>query len=190
MSDARLKFKPKFDKIVEALLYIAHRKPGVDHYHACKLIYLADREHLNRYGRPMAADRHLAMQWGPVASKALELLKRERKALAEAGIEDLPFETEVLDRVIHIAGPRRAVNKELFSRSDLRVLDEVIDGYAHRPFTELHDLTAEHFAYRRAWGEKPEGAKQAEMSYDDILDERADKDAIIEDLAPVSRYMR
>ena len=37
-----LKFHPKFDKIVELLLYLAHKRPDADKYQAVKFFYLAD----------------------------------------------------------------------------------------------------------------------------------------------------
>ena len=50
-----LEFKPKLDKIVELLLYLAYVRPGADKYQVVKLFYLADREHLIRFGRPYNA---------------------------------------------------------------------------------------------------------------------------------------
>jgi hypothetical protein len=39
-------------------LYLASKRPGVDKYQAVKFFYLADREHLNRFGRPITFDSH------------------------------------------------------------------------------------------------------------------------------------
>ena len=43
-----LTFRPKIDKIIEALLYLAHKRPGADKYQAVKFFYLADRDHLSK----------------------------------------------------------------------------------------------------------------------------------------------
>lgn len=66
-----LTFQPKLDKIVELLLYLAHTRPGADKYQAVKFFYLADREHIRRYGRPITFGDYVAMSYGPVASNAL-----------------------------------------------------------------------------------------------------------------------
>jgi hypothetical protein len=99
-------------KIVELLLYLSHKRQHVDHYKACKLVYLADWVHLNQYGRPIAADVPRAMQFGPVATKSYELLKRNPAALKEAGVDDLPLETKQLDKIIYIGAPKRAVQQQ------------------------------------------------------------------------------
>lgn len=186
----KLEFQPKYPKIVEALLYITHQKPGIDHYHACKLIYLADREHLNRYGRPVVSDRHLAMRWGPVASKSLELIKQERQAMSAAKITELPFKTEKVEKAYILSEPKREVDKSLFSKSDIKILDEVIRDYANLTMGTLHDITAEHPAYKTAWESKSIFSGQAEMPYETILDESDQKAEILEDMVPVAKYMR
>jgi hypothetical protein len=61
-----LKFRPKTEKIVELMLYLAHKRPDADKYQAVKFFYLADREHLIRYGRPITFENYYAMEYGPV----------------------------------------------------------------------------------------------------------------------------
>jgi uncharacterized phage-associated protein len=186
---SRLKFRPKLRKIAELLLYLSHKKQGVDHYKACKLIYLADWAHLNRYGRPMIGDMHRAMEWGPVATKTYELLKGEVSAMKDAGLEALPFETKKLDKIVHIGAPKRAVDHKFFSRSDLEVFDQVLIEYGDLTFAQLHDATSKHFAYRNAWEHKAKAQKSAPMGYDDILEESAAKEEYIDEISSVSQKM-
>src|SRR5580700_6207804 len=88
-----LKFRPKLDKIVELLLYMAHQCPGADKYQAVKFFYLADREHLARFGRPITYDNYYALWYGPVASKALDLIEGDKWLMKAAKIKVLPFKT-------------------------------------------------------------------------------------------------
>ncbi len=185
----RLRFRPKTRKLVELLLYLAHKKPGVDHYRACKLVYLSDLKHFNKYGRPLVSDAHAAMEWGPVASKAYEILQGQPAAMLDAGLESLPFKTEKLDRQIIISEPKRAVDKNFFSRSDLEVFDAVLAEFGDYSFGQLHDVTSQHFAYKNAWDSKPERRKTAPMSYDDMLEETAAKEEFIDEIAPLSHKM-
>src|SRR5271169_2700439 len=128
-----LDFRPKLDKIVELLLYLAHVRPDADKYQAVKFFYLADREHLNRHGRPITHEAYFALPYGPVASKAMDLLEEDHWTMTEAGIETLPFETERTMRddrpITYIRAPKREVNRALFSKSDLKVFDEIIMKY-------------------------------------------------------------
>src|SRR5882672_10637583 len=89
-----LEFKPKYDKIVELLLYLAHKRPGADKYQAVKFFYLADREHIRRYGRPITFDNYYALSYGPVASTALDLLNGASPAMLGANENTLPFKIE------------------------------------------------------------------------------------------------
>jgi len=186
---SRLKFKPKLDKLVELLLYLSHKKQHVDHYRACKLIYLADWVHLNKYGRPVVADTPKAMQFGPVATKSYELLKRNPAVMREARIDDLPFETRQLDKTIYIGPPKRAVVRELFSRSDLATFDAVLAEFGELTFDQLHDITSKHFAYRNAWANRPQNHNSALMSFDDMLEENAKKSDYIDEIEHISHRM-
>lgn len=190
-----LTFKPKLDKIVELLLYLAHKRPGADKYQAVKFFYLADREHLVRYGRPITFEDYYAMWHGPVASKALDLLEGDKWALHEAKIAALPFKTEVAKAkngtdTVYIREPLREVNLDLFSKSDLRVFDEIVEKYRDASFDELKNLTHKHLAYKNAWENRRGVSKRAPMYYEEMIDDEERRAALIEDLAPVSAHMR
>src|SRR5690349_1605434 len=129
-----LDFRPKLDKIVELLLYLADRLPGADKYQAVKFFYLADREHLARYGRPITYDNYYALWYGPVASKALDLIEGDKWVMRAAKIERLPFKTVIGkapngSETIFLSEPSRKVNFDLFSKSDIRTFDEIIEKY-------------------------------------------------------------
>jgi uncharacterized phage-associated protein len=187
-----LKFRPKLDKIVELLLYLAHHRPGADKYQAVKFFYLADREHLNRFGRPITFDNYYALWYGPVASKALDLLENDESVLKEAKIEALPFRTELGkakngSQTTYIRDPLRAVNLDLFSKSDLLVFDEIIAKYRDASFEELMKLTHEHSSYKVAW-ERRQGQRAA-MHYEEMVEDEHRRAALVEDIAPVSAHM-
>jgi uncharacterized phage-associated protein len=190
---AALNFKPKLDKIVELLLHLAHRRPGADKYQAVKFFYLADREHLNRFGRPMTYDEYYALWYGPVASKALDLLENDRRILKEANIDALPFRTELGKakngiETTYIREPLRPVNFDLFSKSDLLVFDEVLARYGDASFEELMNITHEHSAYKLAW-ERRQG-QRAQMRYEEMVDDERRRAALVDDIASVSAHMR
>ena len=106
--------------------------------------------------------------------------------MREAGITELPFETQVgkADNgsdTIFIRNPKREPNYDLFSGSDLRVLDEIIAKYRNYSFKQLMDLTHEHEAYRAAWDErKAQGANRAEMYYEEMIEDEGRRKALLE----------
>jgi len=46
-------YRVNYNKAVEALVWIADQKPGVDIYHVAKVFFYADKKHVNRYARPI-----------------------------------------------------------------------------------------------------------------------------------------
>jgi uncharacterized phage-associated protein len=192
-----LKFRPKLDKIVELLLYLAHKRPGADKYQAVKFLYLADKEHFARYGRPITFDDYFALWYGPVASNALDLLHQQAVVMRRAGINALPFnvETGTIKRkngtyteTVYIREPLREVNNDLFSQSDLAVFDSVLAKYGDASFDDLFNETHKHFAYSNAWENRRHGDR-AQMYYDEMVDDEQRRKDLIEDLSPVAAKM-
>ena len=176
---AQITFKPKPDKLVETMLYLSLKEMELDQYKMVKLLYLADREHLRRFGRPITFDKYVAMPFGPVASAAFDLLKG-RKAL---GVDPstLPFEMCNHDKIVIVDHPKRDIDRSVFSKSDLMVLDQIAEKYGDMSFDQLYKLTHEHFAYDRAW--KSRKTKADEMRFEDFLAEDASKESRVSDLS-------
>jgi uncharacterized phage-associated protein len=185
----RLKFRPKLDKIVELLVYLAHKRPNADQYQAVKFLYLADKEHFNRYGRPITFETYYALDYGPVATNALDMIKGKGNVLRDAGLEALPIKMDKRANIIYLVSPLRAVDLDVFSKSDLEIFDKVLKEHGQKSFDELYKLTHSHFAYDVAWRTRREG-NRALMFYEDMLDESARKNAILDAVEPISQNMR
>ncbi len=189
-----LKFRPKIEKIVELLLHLAHTRPDADKYQAVKFFYLADREHLNRYGRPISFENYYAMSYGPVASTVLDLLNGNLGPAKSVGIKELPFKTETGKTksghdTTFIRAPLRAVDYDLFSKTDIKVFDEVVAKYRDASFDDLFKATHEHFAWLNAWTTRKEG-ERAEMYYDEMIDDEARRAELVEDVSPIAAHMK
>jgi uncharacterized phage-associated protein len=189
-----LKFRPKIDKIVELLLYLAHKRPGADKYQAVKFFYLADREHLNRYGRPITFEKYYAMSYGPVGSTVLDLLNGNLALAKESGIDGLPFKTETGKArngrdTTFIRQPLRHVNYDLFSKSDIEVFDEIIERYGDASFEDLFNATHKHFAWLNAWNTRKQG-ERAEMFYDEMIEDEKRRAELVADISPVAAHMK
>src|SRR5690606_22897948 len=79
VSDTRTRpqFRPKFrdDKTTQAaVLFLQLRGGKMSYMRLIKLLYLADREALIRWGTPITFDAYVSMDRGPVLSRTYELI--------------------------------------------------------------------------------------------------------------------
>lgn len=176
-------FEFDFEKAFAALLYLASKPkdvPEFDKYKAAKLLFLADKYHVVRYGRPILGDFYCAMEYGPIPSKILDLLKeitgpearRETTEEVTRLLNSLDIDRRYKYPRLVAKGP---VNLDSLSKSDLMALDHVIAVHGRKTFDELKALTHAMPAYRKAWA-KLDGTAAPPMSYEDFFDE--DSDAI------------
>lgn len=117
------------DKATEAILYISQETS--DLFHIVKVLYYADKLHLEKYGRLITGDSYIAMEDGPVPSGAYDLIKYVRG-------DPYQYEKKIIDahpersfrvnknEVIPIRNP----DEDCFSDSDIECLDEAIKKYA------------------------------------------------------------
>ncbi len=132
------------DKALEVILYIAEKAPIPDIYHICKVVYFADRYHLEEYGRQICNDTYYAMKHGPVPSNIYQILKdvRDNK-------EDLPVS---ITQMLTVEGKPshkvtgRSSNLNTLSLSDIEALDQAIANYGKMSFDELQNLS-----HDKAW---------------------------------------
>ena len=185
----RLTFTRRLDKIVELLVHLSGFMPHRDQYQAVKILYLADREHFNRYGRPITFERYVALYYGPVASSALDMIKGDAKTLKEAGIPHLPITISKVGKIYKLDAPQRQPDYEIFSKSDLKVFESVALEHGNREFDDLFNLTHSHEAYKNAWGDR--GSKSsAPIYYEDMLDITQNKAELIQDLESIAPFMK
>jgi hypothetical protein len=130
------------------------------------------------------------MDYGPVASITLDLIKGRQKFLDGDGNNVFPVHLEKRSNIYILAEPLRPINYDLFSKSDLQVLDAVIQEHGSKSFEELYKLTHDHFAYESAWNSRQRGMKHSLMFYEDMLDEGSGKAALIEDLEGISEHIK
>ena len=110
-----------------------------------KLMYYADKLHLNRFGRPISGDAYIRMKFGPVPSMGLNLMRHT------AYFEDT---SELFDQKITVKGlevtPRQEVDISVFSRSDLDAMDEVMKNFGAISASFLSDLSHGEDAWNKA----------------------------------------
>jgi len=70
-----IRFEFKIDKFIACMAMFA--KAGLsefDKLKAAKLLYFADKQHVIRYGTPIIGDSYVHLDYGPVPSKALDII--------------------------------------------------------------------------------------------------------------------
>jgi uncharacterized phage-associated protein len=167
-------------KALEVIVWLANAKPGIDVYHVVKCAFFADKDHLNRHGRPIAGDDYDADSYGPLGRSIYGLLRRDPiEMLALEGNGQLPF--HVRDDAKWAVIPEREANLRLLSASDVAALQRAVAEFSDLSFGELVDITHEDPAYIAAAGGR--------IRYEDLLD-RTDPDYVDKaaDLADVARH--
>jgi hypothetical protein len=154
MATRRIEFKINKQKVIEALVMLAARRPRIDIFHVCKVFFYADLDHLRRYGRPVLGDRYVAMDDGPVPSFTLSVVKHQMPFAGADWVQEFDRRIRVDDsdgyaRLIAYTD----VNKGLFSRTDFECLDRAIETYADMPFKRLWKRVHEEPAYKAAYRE-------------------------------------
>ena len=97
-----------------------------------KLLYLADREALLRWGLPFTTDRHVSMDHGPVGSRILNLITEDRVKPVWSEYISAPLgEYEV--RLLKDAPT------DLLSRAEENLMTEIFENYGHRNRWDLID---------------------------------------------------
>ena len=134
-------------KAIEAILYLAQRVSESDRYGICKLLYLADKTSLEKYGRFIFGESYYALEEGATPSNAYDLLKEA----AQASVNGLKVEG---NQVIAVRNP----DLDNLSESDIECLDQIIDTYGGVPnWRRAEDAHDE--AWREAWNKR--GNKQS-----------------------------
>ncbi|PUE24616.1 hypothetical protein B9Z39_12855 [Limnohabitans sp. JirII-29] len=133
-------------RAAQAAAFLLHKAGGgLPLIKLVKLMYLAERLSLQRYGEPLTGDQLVSMQHGPVLSQTYSCINGATQSL-EGG-----WETWVADRAGHNVGLRdpsmiRSPELDLLSLSDsdLEVLSETWTEFGHWNRWDLVQYTHEH----------------------------------------------
>lgn len=137
------------DKAIAAVGYLVE-KTGATMYSIMKMMYLADKIHLERYGRFIAGDNYVAMSQGPVPSCTYNMIKHVRgEALMRPGDERAcAYFSYAPDHQIAL---RQPPDVDELSNSDVQCLEEVATIYRKVGPWAVRDLSHDD-AWESAWG--------------------------------------
>lgn len=176
MTTLDFRFSPQ--KFVQALVFFS--KSGMTDLTKMKihkLLFFADKLHLIRYGRPIIGDRYFALDHGPLLSSAdddLDTAEDLAIGVNEAAVREhfggyLTLQPSGGWPVISAVGPE---DHSVFSRSELKVLNDVAEKYGKLSASKLRKLSHEDPSYVLADKNRPQGGR-APMPYESFFEEKA-----------------
>lgn len=144
MSSITFEFNPT--KAIETILYLSSKVSDPDKYGICKLLYLADKLSLEKYGRFIFGESYVAMKEGATPSNAYDLLKNTTNdPVGGIRVDE--------NRVI----PLREPDLNYLSESDIECLDQIIGKYGNQPLRRRRD--AHDDAWQKSWNQR--GSKRS-----------------------------
>jgi uncharacterized phage-associated protein len=165
-----------YKKATQALNFLARKKDGkINKMKAIKLIYLADRLHLRKYGRPIVGDMYWAMKLGPVGSRT------KRVAELDISADVLSYTKKYIqpgdDKKQYFIS-LKPTDLDLFSKTDVECLESVYTAFGDRDQFELADLTHNYPEWKKHEKELKGGKKRVLMNYNDFFVEAEKGDSL------------
>lgn len=167
---ADFEFEP--EKALAVTAYLAEQS-GQTMYTILKMVYVADRMHLERYGRPITGDAFIAMPQGACPSKIYDSMKSLR---GDQNINFLPEGEKFLtvDATTHDVDVVQRPPMDVLSASDLECLEQTIAILKIRGGRHIRDL-----AHDSAWENT---VKNTQMGTLEIAKTTQDGDALVSHL--------
>lgn len=166
-------------KAVAAVGYLVeHATPEM--YTVMKMMYIADKMHLERFGRFISGDSYVAMKQGPVPSATYNMIKHVR---GEGGLEEFACAKAYLGYKDHCIQLRARPDYDELSASDIECLQEVARAYSTVGKWSVRDMShddAWEGAWRRRFFRKaiPMGVEEIARQFEEgskLVDHLADR---------------
>ncbi len=140
----QITFKINPQKQEEAILWLVNNcEHDLTKYFVLKILFYAEKYHLNKYGRPVIGDELSAMFDGPVPSKTYDLIKDV--------LNDKVKKAFVIKSDQRTIEPLRSANKDYLSESDIEALKYGLDKCKNLSFIELKEMSHKEPDYLKAW---------------------------------------
>ncbi|MEE9453651.1 MAG: Panacea domain-containing protein [Paracoccaceae bacterium] len=149
------KLHENVDRIINSIAYVIKFANSRDieptQYDIVKTLFLADRAHLNKWGRPITYDNYCAMKHGPVPSVSYNILKDDQHTIRKFNIQEIPWKMRRDQKVNRYFCPNELEFEDVLSPSDMRALENAFSIVSSLGFSQIRKLTHEDVAYVDAW---------------------------------------
>lgn len=166
------------ERAIQAAGVLLDQRPSgrMGYLRLLKLLYIANRESIRRFGRPVVPDRYVAMEHGPVLSRVYDLIKGESpigKEQWDRHFRRVGYELELLDRP--------GIGQ--LARADIEILHDVLHRYSDIDDWDIVNETHEF----EEWKRNDPGKSSRDIPLEQIF-EAVDRDgAMAEDLLAEER---
>lgn len=133
-------------KATQALNHFALKEGGsISKMKALKLVYLADRYHLRKYGRLITNDIYFAMNYGPVPSSVKDIAEKSEFL----GEMEKQYASRYLGITKYALKSVKSPESDVFSDSDIEALNFAWDKFGNLDQFKLAKLTHEYPEWSR-----------------------------------------
>lgn len=159
-----IKFPFHEGKAIEALAFIAQLRPGLTPLFVSKILFYAEKWHLNRYGRPIIGDTYIAMPQGPVPSVIKNYIDQKWDWVHKPEGYDEAITVQRQEGLLRLFPGQRPANLAALSATDIECISEAVEFCRARTPDELSTLTHQEKAYHLAQANAP-------MDYEYFIDD-------------------
>lgn len=170
-----------YKKAVQTINYFARKNTGnkIDYLKVIKLVYLADRYCLRKYGTTISGDAYLAMKLGPVASSVKDIITGFTDDEEESSYANNYFSFNTPNKIIT---SKKELDEKVFSEIDIEALEFVFNNFGDKNARKLVDITHEYPEWKKYEYELKNGLVSREyMNYIDFFSNPLDLEILIED---------
>ena len=146
-------------KIVEAAAVLLRQEAcrRMSYLRLLKLLYITDRESLRESGRPIVGTRPVAMQFGPVLSEVLDLVKGQHR--------DEAVWSEFIRKDGYAVALEKDPGVNLLSRYEIERLTKTADQYRD---TDDWEMVEETHGFQE-WKDNYQGGTSTDISLEDMV---------------------
>ncbi len=157
-------------KATQTLNFFASKAGGkINKLKALKLIFLADRYHLRKYGRLVTDDCYVAMKYGPVPSTIMDIAEEDEQL-------GKPLKGYASKYIRAIDRGRRVesihpIDDSYFSDSDIEAFNFAWDNFGHLDQWGISDFTHNYPEWQKHKDSLRSGSKVENIVLEDLLED-------------------
>ena len=181
--NSRIDFRINYEKAIETIVWLANENPGIDIYHMGKVLFYADKKHINRYARPIIGDTYVRMEYGPAPSGVQDLISKNFW-LSPDYIENVTNAIKIKNSPHPSIFALRRPNMDYFSGTDIECLKESLFEYSDKSFEFLKKTTHN----ERCWLET---SPNQPIDYTLLVDEdNPNREEILKEMSETAAYLQ
>ena len=164
-----------YQKAVQVVNFFAIKEGGrINKMKALKLLFLSDRLHLRSYSRPIVNDEYFAVKLGPIASETKNIIYWDHP-----NQEYIDYVNKFLNQAHnYFIKSVASVQTEVFSKSDLKVLEKIYSEFGHLSQFNLSDVTHEFPEWKKFEDQIKSFGGRYPMDYKDFFEDLNSEDKV------------